>query len=395
MRRRRGRGEGGVYQRGDGLWVGSLTIGYDGSGRRRRRVVYGATKAEVVERLVRLQHEVAVGLVSDPERITVVRFLERWLEDSVRRAVRSTTHTLYRQMCRIHIIPRIGGLQLPKLRPLHVEQMLTGMEKDGKKPRLCQLAYTILHRALNDAVRGGLIPRNVCEAVARPRAPRKTMQTLLPEQAAQLLEASEADRLHALYVLAVTMGLRQGELLGLQWPDVDLDAARLSVRHQLCEMSGQLWLDEPKTAKARRQVELPAIAVVALREHRSRMQAEGHWQADGYVFTDTEGGLIRKSNLRRRSFEPLLELRALRERLRKQGVAEDALPKPLPRIRFHDLRHTAATLALKEGVHPKVVQEMLGHSQIAVTLDTYSHVLPTMQKEAAAKIDALFAGLTR
>lgn len=140
-------------------------------------------------------------------------------------------------------------------------------------------------------------------------------------------------------------------------------------------MRGKLWLDEPKTAKARRQIELPAVAVLALREHRKRQLAEGHWRTDGHVFTDTQGGPIRKSGLRRRSFEPLLK---------KAG---------LPRIRFHDLRHTAATLALGEGVHPKIVQEMLGHSQIAITLDTYSHVLPSMQKEAAAKMDALFAGL--
>lgn len=151
----------------------------------------------------------------------------------------------------------------------------------------------------------------------------------------------------------------------------------LFVRHQLCEVRGKLWLDEPKTAKARRQVDLPAVAVMALREHRRRMLAEGHYQRDGLVFCDTQGGPIRKSSLRRRSFEPLLN---------KAG---------LPRIRFHDLRHTAATLALGEGVHPKVVQEMLGHSQIAITLDTYSHVLPTMQKEAAAKMDALFASMGR
>lgn len=155
------------------------------------------------------------------------------------------------------------------------------------------------------------------------------------------------------------------------------EAGRLFARHQLCEVRGKLWLDEPKTAKARRQVDLLAVAVLALREHRKRQLAEGHWRADGYVFTDTQGGPIRKSGLRRRSFEPLLK---------KAG---------LPRIRFHDLRHTAATLALQEGVHPKIVQEMLGHSQISITLDTYSHVLPSMQKEAAAKMDALFASLDR
>jgi len=377
MRKRRGRGEGSIFQRKEGTWCGVLTVGYDGNGKRRRRWIYGDTKTQVQEQLARLQREASVGLLSDPERITVARFLERWLEDSVRRSVRPTTHTLYSQMCRLHIVRHVGGIVLSKLRALHVQQMLAAMEKDEKSPRLCQLAYTILHRALNDAVRGGLVPRNVCEAVTRPRAPRKTMQTLTPAQAAQFLEAAKGDRLEALYVLAVTTGLRQGELLGLRWPDVNLEVGRLSVRHQLCELRGKLWLDEPKTAKARRQIDLPAVTVTALREHRRRMLAEGHYRSDGLVFCDTQGGPLRKSGLRRRSFEPLLK---------KAG---------LPRIRFHDLRHTAATLALGEGVHPKIVQEMLGHSQISITLDTYSHVLPSMQKEAAAKMDALFASLGR
>lgn len=377
MRKRRGRNEGSIFQRKDGTWCAVLTVGYDGNGKRRRRVEYGATKNEVQGKLIRLLHESATGLLNDAERITVAQFLQRWLEDTVRRSVRPATHTLYGQMCRLHIVPRIGGVMLPKLRPLHVEQMLAGMEKDGRKPRLCQMAYTILHRALNDAVRGGLVPRNVCEAVTRPRAPRKTMQTFTPEQAAKLLETAKDDRLHALYVLAVTCGLRQGELLGLHWADTDLEADRLSVRHQMCELRGKLWLDEPKTANARRQIDLPEVAVKALREHRRKMLAEGHYRSDGLVFCDSQGGPIRKSALRRRSFEPLLK---------KAG---------LPRIRFHDLRHTAASLALSQGIHPKIVQEMLGHSQISITLDTYSHVLPSMQREAAAKMDALFAHLGR
>jgi integrase len=267
--------------------------------------------------------------------------------------------------------------------------MLTAMEKGGASARVRQMTLNVLHRALGQALRWGMVPRNVCDAVARPRVPRRTMRTLDTAQVRLLLAETKADRLEALYVLAVSTGMRQGELLGLQWEDVDLDRGAVQVRHQLQELAGRLALVEPKTVKSRRRVDLPALAVVALMEHRERARAQGGSVGEGYVFTDTEGGPLRKSNLVRRSFLPLLDLRVLREDLHKRGVAEEVLPKPLPRIRFHDLRHTAATLHLASGTHPKVVQEMLGHSAISMTLDTYSHLLPSMQREAAARLDVL------
>ena len=219
------------------------------------------------------------------------------------------------------------------------------------------------------------------------------MRTLDAAQVRLLLAEAKGDRLEALYVLAVSTGMRQGELLGLQWEDIDLDRGTVQIRHQLHELAGQHALVEPKTAKSRRRVDLPALAVVALMEHRERMRTQGFSVGEGYVFTDTKGGPLRKSNLLRRSFVPLLDLRNTREALRTQDVAEDALPKPLPRIRFHDLRHTAATLHLASGTHPKVVQEMLGHSTISMTLDTYSHTVPSMQREAAATMDRLLGHL--
>ena len=189
------------------------------------------------------------------------------------------------------------------------------------------------------------------------------MQALAPGQVVQLLEAAKGDRLEALYILAVTTGLRQGELLGLHWDDIDLGGSALRVRHTLHELNGRVWIGEPKTRRARRQVDLPAIAVMALQHHREGMLIEG--RPVGLVFCNNQGGPLRKSNLVRRSFLPLLK---------RAG---------LPVIRFHDLRHTAATLLLVQGVHPKIVQERLGHSQISLTLDTYSHILPGMGREAA------------
>lgn len=369
MRSRRGRGEGSVFRRRDGLWCGSVTTGYDAQGKRKRRVAYGATKGEVLEKLVRLRGDMLAGALGDPQRLTVATFLQRWLQDVARPSVRASVHRRYTDIVRLRIVPQIGGVSLSRLTPAHVQGMLTSLEDKGVSPRGRQMTFDRLHRALGQALQWGLVPRNVCDAVTRPRAPRPTMRVFTPEQVDTLLTAARDDRFHALYVLAITTGLRQGELLGLQWDDIDLARAVLHVRHALHEVAGRIWLDEPKTPKARRAVDLPAMAVASLREHRERMLREGH--PHGLVFCDTQGGSVRKSNLVRRSFLPLLKKASL------------------PRIRFHDLRHTAATLLLLQGVHPKVVQERLGHSQISITLDTYSHVLPSMGREAAAKLDAL------
>ncbi len=371
MRKRRGRGEGGVYQRADGQWCASLATGYDETGRRRRRVVYGSTKAAALEKLANLHTDSVLGCLVAPQRVTLKEFLERWLAEVAKPAVRPRTYQIYDWVIRKHIIHRIGGTPLQKLTAIHLQRLFTLMQNDRVSARTQQIVFTPLRRALRQAVWWGLLRHNPCDGVERPRAPRPHFTVLNVEQVASFLKAAKTDRLHALYVLAVTTGLRQGELLGLQWSDIDLNAAMLSVNHILEEATtkGTPRLAEPKTAKSRRRVELPKIAVAALRKHRRRMLAKGH--VGGHVFCDTDGGPIRKSNLTRRSFKPLLS-RA-----------------DLPDIRFHDLRHTSATLLLMEDVHPKVVQERLGHSQINVTLDIYSHVLPSMQKEATARLDRL------
>ncbi len=202
----------------------------------------------------------------------------------------------------------------------------------------------------------------------KPRVRRREIKALDERQIAQLLGEAATDRLFPLYVLAVTTGLRFGELLGLRWEDVDLRARRLAIRHTLQDLAGKLQLNETKTEKSRRVVALTKRATASLRSHRANMLSEGH-RASPWVFCDTRGNPLRQSNVTRRSFLPLLE----RARL--------------PKIRFHDLRHSFATLMLTQGEHPKVVQEMLGHSNVALTLNTYSHVLPSMQESAASRLD--------
>jgi integrase len=207
------------------------------------------------------------------------------------------------------------------------------------------------------------------------------MKTLDAEQSRRLLAAAEGDRLEALYVVALTTGMRLGELLALSWNNVDLDGAALSVRGTLYRSGGTLNIAEPKTAGSRRHVSLGGIAVDALRRHRVNQTAERllrgpAWEDNDLVFANEVGKPIEPSNLRRRSFEPLL------------------VKAKLPRIRFHDLRHSAATLLLSQGTHPKIVSERLGHSRVSITLDLYSHVTPTMQREAAERLDAVLQELS-
>lgn len=244
------------------------------------------------------------------------------------------------------------------------------MEKVGASTETRRLARVVLRRGLKQALKWGLIVRNVCDAVDAPKMVKSEIMPLTQDQVAKLLAAAKDDWLEALYVTAVGTGLRLGELFGLQWRDVDLNAGTLSVRHTLTEVGGKLTLTEPKTAKSRRLVTLPRRVVDALADHRKRMVAAG-FASVPFVFCNSAGGPLRRSHFHEREFKPLLER------------AE------LPAIRFHDLRHTSATLLLKQGVHPKVVQERLGHSQISITLDIYRHVMPSMQADAASRLDSM------
>jgi len=248
--------------------------------------------------------------------------------------------------------------------PAHIQGMYSAMERDGHSPTKRAHTHRVMRRAMNVALKWGMIARNPCLAVDPPRYEKRDIQPLNDEQTKQLLKEAEPHRHYALFVLAVTTGLRQGELFGLRWEDMDLKKERIHVRHTLEEIHGQLRLKEPKSASGRRNVHLPRVAVEALHEHRKRMMAEGLAGSE-IVFCDTQGGFLRKSNFDRNVWKLLRKA---------SGI---------PPIRFHDLRHTAATLLLSQGVHPKVVQERLGHSTITITMDTYSHVLPSMQEDAA------------
>jgi integrase len=211
--RRRGQGEGSIYKRADGHWTGAVQVGVDENGKRRRRTVYGRTRAEVIAKLDKLRARVAEGGVADPGRLTVGGFFAQWLRDTARLRLRPSTHSLYSDLVRLHIGPRLGGVLLKALQPAHLTALLSAMERDSKTPRLRQMVYAVLHTALRDAVKTKLLARNPAAAVDRPRVPRKEIRALDLAEVRKLLDAAQGDPLEALYVLAVASGPATGSLV--------------------------------------------------------------------------------------------------------------------------------------------------------------------------------------
>jgi integrase len=377
---RRGAGEGSIYKRADGRWVGAVHLGYD-DGRRRRRVVYGKTRRDVQESMTRALRDHQAGLqVQTDGRETVQHYLERWL-DATRPSVRPSTHARYANILRTHAIPALGRTPLTRLSAPQVQAMLNAELQAGLAPRTVHHLRAVLRRALGQAVRWGLVPVNVAALTDPPRVPRVEPRWLTPEEARRFLEAARNDRLYALYAVALAVGLRSGEALGLRWSDVNLDDGTLSVRHALQRVDGRLVLVEPKTPRSRRTLALPATAQLALRGHRARQDAErqlagSRWQEHDLVFTSTIGTPLDGTAVTKR-FQRLLASAGL------------------PHQRLHDLRHACASLLLAQGVHPRVVMELLGHSQIGLTLNTYSHVLPQLGRDAADRMEAVLAGGAR
>jgi integrase len=375
--RSRANGDGDVWPRNNK--EGKITsyrgayFGPDG----KRRYVSGKNKEETRRKLREARAGVDRGLVFDAENLALGEYLDRWLSGSVRGSVKQSTFDRNEIAVRVHIKPALGRIKLKKLAPAHVQGFYQDRLDAGLAPATVNKLHVVLHKALDQAVKWNMIPRNPTEVVRASRPTPKEMLPLSGEEARKMLEAAHGDKLEALYVLAIHSGMRQGELLGLKWQDIDLENATVSVRRTLTRNGSRLLLSEPKTKKSRRTIQLTDEAVRALREHLDRqvehIQRLGDlYRDEGLIFASEVGTLINPTNLRQRSFASLLK---------RAG---------LPKIRFHDLRHTCATLLLSRNVHPKFVQELLGHANIAITLDTYSHVIPGMgNRTARAMEDAL------
>jgi integrase len=374
--KKRGNGEGSIYRRKDGRWVGQYTV-YTTKGPK-YRYIYGKTRAAVAEKLMKAMSDRNGGFSFDAGSLTVGEYLDRWLSDSVRGTVRASTFERHEAIIRTHIKPALGRIKLKNLTPTHVRGLHREKLDADLAPATVRKIHSTLHKALSQAVSDGLIPRNAADVKA-PRPAPEEMRPLSEDEAHAFLETANAsgDRFEPLYVLAITTGLRRGELLGLRWDDVDLERGKLRVGRALVREGGRHTVGETKTRRGRRQVNLTPRTVNVLKAHRKRqleerMQLSGLYKDHGLIFATGIGTPVNPENLVKRSFKPLLKRASL------------------PEIRFHDLRHTCATLLLGRGVHPKIVQELLGHATISMTLDTYSHYIPSMGDQASGAMgDAL------
>jgi integrase len=364
QRKRRGRHEGGVHKRKDGRWEARWEVGIGSDGRRNRECVYGKSKQEVIEKMLRAKAGVGPDTPEKRSRQTLEDFLEGWLS-GVKIANRRATYDLRRRLMKNHVNPLIGGQSLRSLTTGHITSLLVRLKGKNVGERTVQQVYVTLKTALNQAVAQNLISRNPCLGCPKPRIARKAIQIWSVEELTAFLKCAQKTDYYALFVLAVFAGMRQGELFALQWENISLDHAFLSVVWTLTECDGGLTLTEPKTQSSVRRIDLPNFAVDALRQRQGE-------QKKGFVFAAEGGKPLRKSNFIRRVYHPLMD---------EAGV---------PKIRFHSLRHTANSILAMEGTGANVLAERMGHSSTRMTLDQYGHVLPGSQRQAADRLEHVF-----
>ena len=377
-RGRRSHGEGSVFQRSNGRWVAQVDLGW-GGGRRRRRTVYGKTEREVLTKRDEIRAQIARGInLAAPPR-TVGDWLTEWLQ-TIKSGDGTSPATVarYDQIIRVQLIPALGRITLSALTPRDVQLMVNDLRRTAAPASVIKV-HGVLRNALADAERMDLIHRNVAKAVRPATFSRVERRALTPQEAARLLDQLKGDRLEAVFVLALATGLRRGELLGLHWKDVDLDGQVLRVRHALQRVNGGLTFVPPKTHRSARPVPLPQVAVDALTAQRAR-QAEDrlnvgqYWEDDDLVFATQIGTPLEPRNVTHRF-----------------AVARAAAG--LDWLRLHDLRHAFATFVLDQGEELRTVMDLLGHSTIRLTADTYGHVLPTRARSAADAIDRVLGSV--
>ena len=376
-----------ISKRQSGTYSIVVELGRNAEGKRRQRSKGGyRTKKEAQEALNGLLGELQSGTYVRPRDVRLAEYLREWLEGAAPNLA-GKTRDGYRWVIEGHLIPALGHVLLSELRPLQIQRVYAEWLTPGEdgRPRWARATlrkrHFVLHRALRDAVRLQYIAVNPADGVEVPRIAglKKPIRVLTEEQTAALLRRAQGTRLHLPILVAVTSGLRRGELLALRWSDVDLEDGVLRVEQSIEETGQGLRFKPPKTAKGRRRLPLPALTVEALRRHRvaqdkQRLLLGGVYQTEpDLVFAGPDGRPWFPSNFERtwRTFK-------------------NKLPDEL-QIRFHDLRHTHASQLLAQGVHAKIVSERLGHASIGITLDTYSHLLPGLQEEAVKQLEASLA----
>ena len=380
---RRGRNEASIYERGrrsgrgDGRWVGTVDLGWQ-DGKRVRRSVYGKTRAEASDKLDALRQKLQGGLAPAPARLTVATYLADWLE-STKTTIRPATFASYEALVRVHVAPAIGRIPLTRLSVADVESMLRAKSSSGLSPRRVQMIRAVLRRALGRAVKQRLVSENMAKLADGPKQERYEIEPFTPDEARAFLAAAKGHRFEAAYVTALMTGLRSGELRGLEWADVNLETRTLTVRRAIQRVDGKWDRVEPKSRAGRRAVPQPPMVAELLAWHRIAQDRDRGLMGDDWigspwdlVFTTRIGTPIDDANIGR-AFQAL------------------CLSAGLRRVRLHDLRHSAATFWLAAKIPARVVADMLGHSQVGLTLQVYSHVLPELRQDAADAMQTILS----
>lgn len=385
---KRGQGEGSISWREKvKKFEARITIGYDKDGKQKQLSKYFKTKEEAKDWLNEVRHQQRHGTYIEPNKITVGEWVTQWLDEYIKNHVRPKTWSGYKNTAQLHIIPEIGNIPLLQLQTSHLQRLYNAKFKNGRadgkgglSSRTVHMIHQVINGALKQAAKEKLIPSNVSEAVRLPQLRYKEKQPLTPEGVQKFLETAKESRLYAAFLLDLGTGLRRGELLALRWGDIDIKKGILQVKQSLCRIKVEngptktaLAFQEPKTEKSKRTVSIPDEALKELKAHKARQNEDKLFHGPGYqdnnlVFTTPDGRPLDPDNFAKR-YGKILENAGLQH------------------IAFHNVRHTYATMLLEAGEHPKVVQELLGHTKISTTLDIYSHVRPEIKEMAAAKIN--------
>jgi integrase len=393
MSKKRGNGEGTISKRKDGTWCAAITVGNDPeTGKQKRRFFYGKTRAEVAEKLLKVQNDFRTGIYVEPNKITFGMWLDTWLEEYKRPQIRPSSYELYKSIINLHIKPTLDNVALQDIRPEHLQTLYNAKYDNGLKDIERGLSassvkrmHTMIKNCLQQAIKNNLIPRNSAEATILPKIKKSQIQVFTLENQQKFLKALAGERMKAAFIIALATGIREGELLGLYWNDIDLEQGILSIQRSIrrVQTSGAadkktaLIFQEPKTESGKRFIPLPDAALTGLKEHKKQQVIEK--LAAGEIY-ENECNLVFCTELGK-PIDPRNFRKLFKRILNKANI---------PDIQFHALRHTFATRLLELNENPKVVQEILGHADISTTMNVYSHVLPDVKKAAAQKLNFLF-----
>ncbi len=381
----RGNGEGTIVKRNDGRWMGAVTIGVNPkTGAPKRKYIYGKERKEVARKMTDLKKELFDGTYVEPSNMKLSEWLDSWIEGR-KSSLAYSTYNNYKVMIRNHLKPEIGDLKLKELKTRQVQELLNYKLEEGRidgdgglSPRTVKYIYQTLHAALEQAIKERLITNNVCKAVEVPKKQdEKQLHTWDKSQVNKFLETARGYDCFILHYLALNTGMRRGELLGLKWKDISLDKRRIEVNRQLVRTDQGLIFKKVKTAAGNRTIPITDDVVTELKRHKIKQGENKLALGEAY---NKKNDLV-GSNKIGNPIDPRNLFREFKRVIKEAG---------LPEIRFHDTRHTFSTLFLQNGGSIKILQQILGHSSITVTIDTYSHVTEEMLIEAEKKMKTMY-----